>query len=466
MLSKKTDVQRLGLSILDSIAVILSAFLVMRNPHAEVTHQTIVILVILHFAVFHMSNAFKHFSRRGYFEELKALLYYSIWMILGISFISFTSKQSFEISRTGMFSFIFLNVFFCYVLHALVKWYMSKRATAFGANKVFLITTMDRLSTTAKRMEEAKNWGGIVSSVAIADSFDVTQEEISEYFPHAELVGWDKIQEYVVYNVVDEIFVNLSNDYDELAIALIRKFEVLGTDISLNIRQFDVPSETIKKVQRLGGHQVVTFSQKFYHQGELVIKRIMDIMGGLVGIIITIVVGIFLVPAIMLESPGAPIYSQNRVGKNGRIFKFYKFRSMYMDADERKAELMKENQMSGLMFKMENDPRITKVGKFIRKTSLDELPQFFNVIKGDMSLVGTRPPTEQEYLEYDPSHKRRLSFKPGITGLWQVSGRNEITNFDDVVKLDVEYIQNWNIGLDIKILLLTVKVVCLGKGAK
>ena len=144
----------------------------------------------------------------------------------------------------------------------------------------------------------------------------------------------------------------------------------------------------------------------------------------------------------------------------------YKFRSMYIDAEERKKELMEQNEMQGLMFKMTDDPRITKVGKFIRKTSLDELPQFFNVLIGDMSLVGTRPPTVDEFEQYDNEHKRRVSIKPGITGLWQVSVRSDITNFEDVVKLDLEYIDNWNIFNDIYILLKTFRVVFHQDGSK
>ena len=136
---------------------------------------------------------------------------------------------------------------------------------------------------------------------------------------------------------------------------------------------------------------------------------------------------------------------------------------MYPDAEKRKKELMDKNEMSGLMFKMTGDPRITKVGKFIRKTSLDELPQFFNVLKGDMSLVGTRPPTVDEYKQYETYHKRRLSTKPGITGMWQVSGRSDIEDFEEVVRLDLKYIDNWSLGLDIKIIFKTVMVV-LGKG--
>ena len=139
---------------------------------------------------------------------------------------------------------------------------------------------------------------------------------------------------------------------------------------------------------------------------------------------------------------------------------------MYVDAEERKKELMEKNEMDGLMFKMTEDPRITKVGKFIRKTSIDELPQFFNVLKGDMSLIGTRPPTIDEFEQYQSHHKRRLSIKPGITGMWQVSGRSDIQDFEEIVRLDCEYIDNWSPALDIKILFKTVKVVLMGSGAK
>ena len=184
---------------------------------------------------------------------------------------------------------------------------------------------------------------------------------------------------------------------------------------------------------------------------------------------------LFVAPAIYIKSPGPIFFSQYRVGKNGRKFKIYKFRSMYMDAEERKKELMKQNRVSdGLMFKMENDPRVIGsekgpgkgIGNFIRDYSLDEFPQFWNVLKGDMSLVGTRPPTVDEWKQYEPYHRGRLAVKPGLTGMWQVSGRSDITDFEEVVKLDMEYVKNWNIGMDIKILLKTVGVVLKGSGSK
>ncbi|MDD6147411.1 MAG: sugar transferase, partial [Lachnospiraceae bacterium] len=151
---------------------------------------------------------------------------------------------------------------------------------------------------------------------------------------------------------------------------------------------------------------------------------------------------------------------------NGRRFKIWKFRSMYPDADRRKAELMAQNEMQGLMFKMENDPRIFPIGHFMRKHSIDELPQFWNVLIGDMSLVGTRPPTEDEFKQYELHHKARLAFRPGLTGMWQVSGRSDITDFEEIVKLDTQYIANWTLGLDIKIIFKTIAVVFSGKGSK
>ncbi|MCD7842340.1 MAG: sugar transferase, partial [Lachnospiraceae bacterium] len=191
----------------------------------------------------------------------------------------------------------------------------------------------------------------------------------------------------------------------------------------------------------------------------------MDIAGGLIGLFLTALMFPFLAVAIKIKSPGPVLFCQERVGKNGRIFKIYKFRSMYVDAEARKEELLRQNEMQGLMFKMKEDPRVIQgVGVFIRKTSLDEFPQFWNVLKGDMSLVGTRPPTVEEYRHYDMHHLVRMSIKPGLTGLWQVSGRNEITDFEEVVKLDTSYIEDWSLNLDIKILLKTIRVVLEGRG--
>ena len=215
-----------------------------------------------------------------------------------------------------------------------------------------------------------------------------------------------------------------------------------------------------------GDIPVLTCANNFYDVNKLMIKRLFDIVGSIIGLAITAVVTVFLAPILLIESRGPLIFKQKRVGRNGRYFYVYKFRSMYKDAEERKKALMEQNEMKGLMFKMTDDPRVTKVGKFIRKTSIDELPQFFNILKGDMSLVGTRPPTVDEFKMYEGYHKRRLSMKPGLTGMWQVSGRSDIEDFEDVVRLDLEYIDNWSLGLDLKIMIKTIGVIFKRKGAK
>ena len=193
---------------------------------------------------------------------------------------------------------------------------------------------------------------------------------------------------------------------------------------------------------------------------RFIIKRTMDILAGIVGVILSSPIMLVTVIAIKLDSPGPILFKQTRVGQNGRHFKMYKFRSMYIDAEERKKELLEQNELEGgVMFKIKDDPRITRVGKFIRKTSIDELPQFFNILGGSMSLVGTRPPTLDEVEKYETSQWRRISIKPGLTGMWQVSGRSNIKSFDEIVELDMEYIDNWTLGMDIKIIFKTILVL-------
>jgi exopolysaccharide biosynthesis polyprenyl glycosylphosphotransferase len=189
------------------------------------------------------------------------------------------------------------------------------------------------------------------------------------------------------------------------------------------------------------------------------IKRAIDICGSSLGLIV--LSPLFLIVGYMIkkEDSGGPIFfSQDRVGKNGEVFKMYKFRSMCIDAEERLALLLEHNEVEGAMFKMKDDPRVTRIGKFIRKTSIDELPQLWNVLRGEMSLVGPRPPLIREVIEYSEYDKQRLLVKPGCTGLWQVSGRNQVS-FNEMVQLDLEYIKSQSLFLDIKVIMKTVLII-------
>ena len=290
------------------------------------------------------------------------------------------------------------------------------------------------------------------------------------------VAGINDAAEYICREWVDEVFFavgaempaagTLINQCREMGVVV---HEMLTLQNNIGQRQF---------LERFGGYQVLTSSVNFATPMQATFKRILDILGGLAGIVLTFFIVIFVGPQIKKASPGPIFFSQDRIGKNGKRFKIYKIRSMYLDAEERKQALMSQNRVSdGMMFKMDFDPRIigneilpdgtrkTGIGDFVRRTSLDEFPQFWNVLKGDMSLVGTRPPTVDEWEKYELHHRARLSMKPGITGLWQVSGRSDITDFEEVVKLDTEYIYNWSMALDIKILIQTVKTVLKHDGA-
>lgn len=193
------------------------------------------------------------------------------------------------------------------------------------------------------------------------------------------------------------------------------------------------------------------------------VKRLLDVLGSIVGLLILAILFVPIAIAIKLDSPGPILYAQKRHGLYGRSFKIRKFRSMVTNADALKSQI--KNEAKGLIFKNENDPRVTRVGKFLRKTSLDELPQFWNVLVGEMSLVGTRPPTSDEVMHYDEHHWRRLNVKPGLTGVWQVSGRSTVKDFEDVVNLDLLYQSLWTPFYDIVIILKTIQVVLTRSGA-
>ncbi|MBN2809142.1 MAG: sugar transferase [Deltaproteobacteria bacterium] len=263
--------------------------------------------------------------------------------------------------------------------------------------------------------------------------------------------------------VVDEVYFALPRKTRSLTIdPYLEKAEAVGKTckIILNINENRRSKCEMARLEEL---PLVVLYPVTLDPDQLLIKRLLDICGALVGLAINVVLFPFLAGAIKLDSKGPIFFRQIRIGENGRRFTIYKYRSMIPGAEQRKAELKNRNQLAGAVFKVTGDPRITRCGRFLRKLSLDELPQFWNVLKGEMSLVGTRPPTPDEVEDYLLDHHRRLSIKPGITGLWQVSGRNKITNFDEIVALDTRYIDQWSIFLDLKILAKTLVAAWKGQ---
>ena len=273
----------------------------------------------------------------------------------------------------------------------------------------------------------------------------------------------DKLVNTVVTYQIDDVVFKLPGQGQKALFELITDFEDMGANCHYAL---DVPTGARGNatMEMFGEMFMATYTLRTQSTWQLVIKRVMDICGAVVGLILCGIISIFLIPAIKLDSPGPAIFSQIRIGKNGRRFKFYKFRSMYIDAEERKKELEKQNEMRGLMFKMENDPRITKVGKFIRKTSIDELPQLWNILKGDMSIVGPRPALPREVEQYGDYEKQRLYVTPCLSCYWQIAPHRNDLSFEEWMDLDVKYVKERSFWVDWKIIFKTFKVCLLGHG--
>jgi exopolysaccharide biosynthesis polyprenyl glycosylphosphotransferase len=426
-------------------------------------YSNILIVLILSNIIISNSSNNENVCKRGFYQECFSLMKDQTKIALVFLGYMFAFQKGLEFSRIFFGLFILFNFLITYVVRSYMKMILligyKKSASS---NKVMLVTFSENASHIIRKIRKQYEWQIVVDSIAVWD-----EDIIGQIIEGVEVIAnRTNLLDMVKHNVVDEVFIHLPNMYNIEIEELILELEKMGIIVHLDFNVFNNLNVKNKMVEEYAGHQVITFATNYFDDWNIFVKRTFDIIGASFGLFLTALIAIFVAPAIYFESRGPIFFSQVRIGKNGRRFKIYKFRSMYEDAEQKKADLMEQNEMKGLMFKITDDPRITKVGKFIRKSSLDEFPQFINVLKGDMSLVGTRPPTEDEFELYESRHKRRLSLKPGLTGMWQVSGRSDIEDFEEVVKMDLEYIDNWSMLLDIKIVLKTIRVVLLGRGSK
>lgn len=404
----------------------------------------------------------RDFFERGFFKEMMAIVKFDVVITVASTVFLFLTKDAFDFSRLVFFYFAGINLIITYIFHILFKEFMLKHyKKSVNSDKLMVVAESDKVEGIVKRILNKKHWNYELTYIAVIDKDMVGQKIMG--IP--VVANGDNVIEAATQNILDRVFISLPRAEIDNIKGMILEFEAMGILCHYNIEMEELNLEG-KEAGTFAGFSVISFSLQNMDYRRLMIKRFVDIIGSIIGILITIVVYPFVAIAIKVESKGPVIFKQERIGKNGRRFKMYKFRSMYSDAEARLKDLMDKNEVEGLMFKLENDPRITKVGKFIRKTSIDELPQFFNVLKGDMSLVGTRPPTVSEFEQYNTHYRRRLCITPGLTGMWQVNGRSDIKDFDQVVKLDLEYIDQWSLRLDLKLLIQTVGVVLFRKGSK
>lgn len=467
---KQRLLQNYTLLGIECVCIVLAFTLGILTRGAKVSYHTfshsyltiIAFILFFHLLSYYLFDWNTGFFKRGYYVELVAVVKYNLVLILFLSFFLYIGKLAEDFSRLVFVYFFIYNILLTYFGHLLVKkFFTSVYRTSSGSNKVFLLTTTSYVESILAKITDKSEWSFEITGIALMD-----QNAVGEAIGGIPVIaGENNLFEQFKTRVLDEIFIHLPDYSKEKIEDLIIQFESMGITVHVNIDYFNNVIAH-KTTETFAGFTVLSYEANALDYRRLFIKRIIDIVGAVIGLAITALLTPFIAVAIKLDSRGPVFFAQKRVGKNGRYFKLYKFRSMYTDAEARKKELLSQNEMEGPMFKLEHDPRITRVGAFLRNTSLDELPQFYNILIGNMSLVGTRPPTVDEFNQYELYYRRRLSIKPGLTGLWQVSGRSEITDFKEVVKLDLEYIDTWSLTSDLRILLMTIWVVVMKKGAR
>ena len=343
------------------------------------------LLIVIEFIVGIFFSSYRGILRRGYLKEFKAVLLHTgeVWACFSI--ILYMLRLAPEFSRTVFVLAWGLHMVFSYVVRIFWKKFLIKRLQENG-NRAFVIITTSQIATkVVETIKENNLYGLKIVGLIIMD-----RKCTGDYYAGVPVVAAkDEAEEYLCRNWVDEVFVNLPENL-EFPKNLIEICEEMGITVHLRLVRLDELKARNRMVQNLAGYSVITSTVNTLDRRQAILKRMMDISGGIVGSLITVVLFVFIAPVVYMKSPGPIFFTQTRIGKNGRTFKMYKFRSMYMDAEKRKKELMEQNKVKdGMMFKMENDPRIIKgIGHFIRNHSLDEFPQFFNVLKGQMSLVG------------------------------------------------------------------------------
>jgi len=438
------------------------------NPYADAAYLNLnIIYILVDLVVLITNQSMKNVLKRGFYKEIAKTVKHTFLVVVIVALYMFSVKLGNVYSRIMFYLLAVYYVVISYAVRLCWKYFLFHRKENIAGKSLYFITTSDRVTGAVERFRGDSVVSHLVQGICILDG----DHRGNTFADETVTACKETVLQDLRTRWVDEVFISLPAG-DPLPMDLISSIADMGIVTHLEMEQMEFDDWKHQTIQKIAGTTVRTISMTQATPLQSVLKRTLDIIGGLVGCVLTVFLTIVIGPIIYFNSPGPIFFTQTRVGKNGRKFKLYKFRSMYPDAEKRKAELMEQNRVQGgLMFKLDYDPRIIGcrklpdgtvkkgIGNFIRDWSIDEFPQFLNVLKGDLSLCGTRPPTVDEWEKYELHHRARLAIKPGITGLWQVSGRSNITDFEQVVELDKKYIREWSMGLDFRILLQTIKVV-------
>lgn len=429
-----------------------------------------IILIVANVISFYLFYGLRDVLKRSKQLEFYATLKQVIMVLIILVLYLFLTKTSEDISRNVIIIFSILYFISSFIIRLIYKSLLKSIIKNKTKRQFVVISEYNKIDKVLDKIYESVNdinIKGIVfldnEHIASSDKYLYNSKKVESI--SFKIIKTEEVIKYLKSEYVDEVLVSV-DDVD--AYDLVKKISIMGMVIHIELDDIDklVENDNVLQVDNVGELTVLTSSINTISALQLIAKRLMDIVFGVIGTIFTIILAIIIGPIIKFKSKGPIFFVQKRVGRNGKIFDMLKFRSMYLDADKDKKKLKNENE-DDLMFKMKEDPRVIKgIGEFIRKTSIDEFPQFINVLKGDMSVVGTRPPTIDEWEKYDLHHRARLVIKPGITGLWQVSGRSNIKNFEDVVALDTKYIKTFSLWQDVAIIYKTILVVIKKEGAR
>jgi exopolysaccharide biosynthesis polyprenyl glycosylphosphotransferase len=423
-------------------------------------HLELLILILPSWAIlFLIFRLYDTFRRKTVIQELYAVIKVILMGMLIIGFGVFVLRF-FMISRVAMILFAFWNLFFLFgerlVIRKIIKY---RRFKGWGFLNILVVGTGKEAEKIAEVIRQQHHWNlRLLGFVSVNPE---QQETIIQGYPVLGEKG--NFLEIIHGNVVDEVIfaVSRENLEDLGGLFLLCEEQGIKTRVTLNFFPHSFSKILLEKLQDI---PLLTFSTTPTDELGLLLKRAIDLVVSLSGLLLLSPLFLIVSLLIKMTSEGPIFFKQERGGLYFRRFVMYKFRSMTADAEEKKAELRHLNEMDGPIFKIRDDPRVTGIGKWLRKTSIDEIPQLINVLKGDMSLVGPRPHPVEEVKEYTTWQKRRLSMRPGITGLWQVGGRSN-TTFAESMKHDLDYIDNWSLWLDLKILSKTLPAVLSSRGA-
>ena len=433
-----------------------------RDMEDKALHFYVCVVFVLVGTIYSFAADYnRDFFKRTVWQEGTAVISYDFAVSVGTMVAIYALNLADTFSRLVMGYYVIIDAALTLIVHQIIKRLLiGYWKSGDAAVKLLILAQKSNIEETVKRLKGRMevNYEPIGAVCLDSDMTGDFVDDVEVIASREDLIDHAKLM------ALDEVFIDTPDITQNALSDIMAAFRDMGVTVHYSVEL--THAEGSAHMGNFGTYPVVSYTRGTGRYRALILKRVMDITGAIVGLVITAVITPFVALAIKLDSPGPVFFSQTRIGRGGRRFTIYKYRTMVADAEDLKAALERENEMTGPIFKMDDDPRITKVGAFLRKTSLDEFPQFFNVLKGEMSLVGTRPPTEDEFIKYTSVYRRRISMTPGLTGLWQISGRSAIDNFDEIVRLDLQYIDNWSLWFDIKILVKTIGVVLFRRGAK